>query len=120
MASHSTFNVVGSQRVPRSVFDLSHQALFTGDLGYLYPVMCLEAVPGDVFDIEHEAVVRLNPMVTPVLHEINLFIHTFFVANRNTWENDDPVSGNWEDFITGGEDGTDAPTLPTFDPGTGS
>ena len=113
MPDHSTFNVVGSASVPRSVFDLSHQRLMTGDLGKIYPVMVLEAVPGDVFDISHEVVVRFNPMVAPVLHEINAYVHTFFVPNRITWENDDPVTGNWEDFITGGEAGTDAPTLPT-------
>lgn len=117
---NSTFDVTAAQKIQRSVFDLSHQKLLTGDLGKLYPVMCLEALPGDVFDISHEVVVRFNPMVSPVLHEINMYIHTFFVPNRIMWENDDPVSGNWEDFITGGEDGTDAPALPTFDPGAGN
>lgn len=120
MPDHSTFNVVGAAVVPRSVFDLSHQRLMTGDLGKLYPVMCLEAVPGDVFDIAHELVVRFNPMVAPVLHEINAYIHTFFVPNRLTWANDDPVSGDWESFITGGAAGTAAPMLPLFDPGAGN
>ena len=107
--ANSTFSRVAPARVPRSIFDLSHQRLMTGDLGKLYPVMCLEAVPGDVFDIAHEMVVRFNPMVAPVLHEINAYIHCFFVPNRITWT-------SWEDFITGGKDGTSAPTLPQFDP----
>lgn len=120
MPDHSTFNVVGAQTVPRSMFDLSHQRLLTGDLGYLYPVMTLEAVPGDVFDISHEVVVRFNPMVAPVLHEINMFIHTFFVPYRILWRDDEPSAGSWESFITGGEDGTDAPSLPKFGPGAGN
>ncbi len=103
------FQRVGPTRVPRSIFDLSHQRLMTGDLGKLYPIMCLEAVPGDVFDINHELVIRFNPMVAPVLHEVNAYVHSFFVPNRLMWS-------SWESFITGGEDGTDAPTLPTFDP----
>ena len=106
------FNSISSPRVPRSIFDLSHRKLLTGDLGKLYPVMVLEAVPGDVFDINHELVIRMNPMVAPVLHEINAYIHTFYVPYRILWRDDTPVTGSWEQFITGGEDGTDAPALP--------
>ncbi len=107
--ANNTFSVTGGNKVPRSIFDLSHQVLTTIDMGRLYPVMCLEVVPGDVMSVSQELVVRFNPMVSPVLHEINAYVHTFFVPNRLLWT-------SWEDFMTGGEDGTEAPTLPEFDP----
>ena len=75
MASR-TFGRIPGPRIARSIHDLSHTKLFTGDLGLLYPVMCLECVPGDVMDISHELVIRFNPMTAPVLHEVNAYIHT--------------------------------------------
>lgn len=91
----------------RSVFNLSHYKLLTCDLGELIPVLCEEVVPGDVFHIGNEIVVRFRPLVAPILHEVNVFVHYFFVPYRLIWS-------SWEDFITGGEDGSDATSLPTW------
>ncbi|MDX8558693.1 major capsid protein, partial [Elizabethkingia sp. HX CGY] len=48
---------------------------------------------------------RMAPMLAPIMHEVNVFIHYFFVPNRITWP-------NWEQFITGGESGLDRHLLP--------
>lgn len=96
----------------KSAFDLSYTKLFTADMGKLYPIMCDEMVPGDIFKIGNEAVVRMMPLVSPVLHEINIFVHYFFVPYRIL--STDLFS--WEDFITGGEDGDDASVLPRWEP----
>jgi hypothetical protein len=45
-------------------------------------------------------------MAAPVMHPISVRIHHFFVPNRIVWT-------KWEDFITGGPDGTNADTPPT-------
>lgn len=97
----------------RSVFNLSYTKQFACDLGQLIPVMCDEVVPGDHFKIGAEVVVRFNPMLTPVLHEINAFVHYFFVPYRL-------VDSSWEGFITGGVDGADSYTLPRWTPTGGS
>lgn len=89
----------------RSVFDLSYSKVFTGDMGYLYPVMCDELVPGDKFKIGNECVVRMMPLVAPILHPVNVYVHYFFVPYRLLWD-------DWETFITGGIDGEDASVLP--------
>lgn len=106
------FETVPSARVGRSVFNLSYSRLFDADMGLLYPVMCDEVVPGDVFDIQCEDVIRFNPLVAPLLHEVNLFVHYFFVPYRILWD-------GWEEFITGGVDGDDASVLPVWDPDPG-
>jgi len=105
----NTFQNVRSLRPGRSVFNLSYEKKLTCDLGELIPTMCDEVVPGDKFIIGNEVVVRFQPLVAPVLHEINCFIHYFFVPYRLLWE-------DWEDFISGGVDGEDASTLPYWDP----
>lgn len=93
----------------RSVFDLSYANKFSGKMGYLYPVYLEEVVPGDVFDLGAAAVVRMAPMVAPVLHEIELHYHAFFVPYRilenRTASGATDGKTRWEKFITGGKDG---------------
>ena len=76
----------------RSVFDLSYDKKMTADMGYLYPIMCDEVVPGDKFEIGNEIVIRFQPLVAPVLHEINAYVHYFFPYRL--------LDDTWEDFIT--------------------
>ncbi|MBA7535563.1 hypothetical protein ES705_27821 [subsurface metagenome] len=92
----------------RSVFNLSYEKKFTCDMGQLIPIMCDEVVPGDIFSIGNEIVVRFQPLVAPVLHEINVYVHYFYVPYRILWD-------DWEDFITGGEDGLDDSVIPVWD-----
>lgn len=80
------------------MFNLSYDKKFTCDMGQLIPVMCDEVIPGDVFKISNQAVVRFQPLVAPVMHEVHMFVHYFFVPYRLLWD-------DWEAFITGGKDG---------------
>lgn len=103
------FKRVGSLRPSRSVFDLSYEKKLTCDMGQLIPVMCDEVVPGDTFKIGNQVVVRFQPLVAPIMHEINIYTHYFFVPYRLMWD-------GWEDFITGGVDGEDASAVPRWSP----
>lgn len=103
------FDMVGGLKPGRSMFDLSYEKKFTCDMGILYPILCEECLPGDVWQIMNQAIVRLNPLVAPVLHEMNMRVDYFFVPNRLMWD-------DWEDFWTGGADGDDASVLPTWEP----
>lgn len=111
---NGAFNSINPIRPNRSVFDLSHEKKLSADFGQLIPSMCLEMVPGDKFDIANHIVVRMQPMIAPVLHEINATIHYFFVPNRLVWRQIDTSGNDWETFITGGVNGTSAPTLPKW------
>lgn len=105
--SSNVFNRVGGARFGRSVFNLSYEKKLTCDMGKLIPIMCDEVVPGDVLDIANHVVVRLTPLIAPMLHEVNVYLHYFFVPYRLLDE-------DFEEFITGGEDGQSAVTLPTW------
>lgn len=105
----TTFTHVQNLRPGRSVFDLSYEKKFNCDMGQLIPIMCDEVIPGDSFTIGNEVIVRMQPLVAPVMHEINAYIHYFFVPYRILWD-------DWEDFITGGILGDFAGTLPRWDP----
>ena len=104
------FDFVSGLRPGRSVFDLSHEVLFDTDAGKLIPVLCEEMVPGDLFKVSNEIVVRLQPLVSPMLHAVDITVHYFFVPYRLLWD-------KWETFITGGVDGHDATAIPRWIPG---
>lgn len=93
------------------MFDLSYEKKMTADLGKLYPIMHDEMIPGDFFQIGNQAVIRFQPMVAPILHEIYMYTHYFFVPYRILWD-------DWEDFITGGVDGEFAEAIPEWEPTT--
>lgn len=108
MAGRNPFASVSDPSRPRrSVFDLSYDVKLTADFSNLYPVMCDEVLPGDVFKIGCSQVVRFNPLITPVMHEVNVYVHYFFVPYRL-------LDDNWETFITGGRTGMDNSTLPRW------
>lgn len=101
------FNSVKLKRPRRNVFNLSYESKLTVNAGELIPIMCKPVVPGDKFRVNTEMLVRLAPLVAPMMHRVNVFTHYFFVPNRLVWN-------QWEDFITKGVDGTDAPAFPTL------
>ena len=101
------FNSIRVPRLRRNTFNLSHEFKFSGSFGKLMPILCQEVVPGDTFRVNSEVFVRMSPMIAPIMHRVNVYVHFFFVPNRLIWT-------EWEDFITGGEDGTDAPVSPYF------
>nr|WAE43851.1 MAG: major capsid protein [Microviridae sp.] len=113
----SIFQSVSGLRPGRSVFNLSYEKKLTCDMGQLIPILCEEVVPGDKWIVGNEVVVRMGPMLAPILHEINLFVHYFFVPYRLLWQGDEIGPTSWEAFISGGPTGTNAATLPKWSPG---
>ncbi len=99
----SIFSEVRGNEVGRSVFNLSHVKRLTADMGQLIPVLFLECVPGDTMKIGCEAITRFQPLVAPILDNVDLYVHYFFVPTRLLMDNDK----DWETFLTGGKDGKD-------------
>lgn len=103
--SKKIFNVVKRNSPKRNAFDLAHERKFSCNMGDLVPIMCEEVVPGDSFRNRTEFILRLAPLVAPMMHRVNVYTHFFFVPNRLVWD-------EWQDFITGGVDGTLSPVHP--------
>lgn len=94
----------------RSKFSLSHYKLLSCDMGELVPIGLTEVLPGDTMQQSTSLLVRVSPLLAPVMHPVQVRVHHWFVPHRLTWE-------SWEDFITGGPDGMDASAFPTMDVG---
>lgn len=91
----------------RSKFNLSYPHNLTTDMGVLTPIGLTPVLPGDTFRHSTTALVRMMPLMAPVMHPIHVTIHHWFVPFRLLWD-------NWENFITGGSDGLSVPTFPTI------
>lgn len=100
------FEKVNFKKPRYSAFDLSREQKLSCRFGQLIPTYLDEIVPGDQFNVRTETLVRLAPMIAPVMHRVNVFMHYFYVPNRIIWS-------QWEDFITGGQNGETNPVFPT-------
>lgn len=89
----------------RSKYSLSHYKLATFNMGELVPVGIYEVLPGDTVQQATSMLLRVTPLLTPVMHPVRVRVHHWFVPYRLLWD-------HWEEFITGGPNGTSTPTFP--------
>ena len=87
----------------RSTFDRSHSVKLSFNVGDLIPFYVDEVLPGDTFSVRSSKVVRMQPLVTPIMDNVYLDTYYFFVPNRLVWE-------HWRQFM--GEN-TESAWLPT-------
>lgn len=79
--------------------------MFCPRLQKVYSPNVIEILPGDGINERAEVFARTRPMVTPVFSKMNSFQEAFFIPN---WQ----LSEHFDDFITGGEDGTYQDKMP--------
>lgn len=99
------FNEIQQKSIQGNTFDLSHDAKMSLDMGNLVPIFVQDTIPGDKFNINSSQMIRFAPLLAPVMHQIKVYQHFFFVPNRILWD-------KWNDFISGGEDGDDKSAAP--------
>lgn len=111
--ARNNINSVLLRRPKRNKFDLSRVNKFTCEAGEIVPFFLEECIPDDSFKLATANRIRLAPQVLPLMHQIDVSMYWFFVPTRLLWS-------NWEEFITGGKDGTSAPIIPYFNFGQGT
>ena len=91
--NHS-FAAIPRAQIQRSVFDRSHSYKTTFDEGYLIPFYCEEILPGDSFKGDVNIFARLtSPLKTPIMDDMSLDVHFFFVPNRLLWDHWQAMNG---------------------------
>jgi len=101
------FDKVSVKTPQASTFDMTHDVKLSTKMGKLTPVLAIDVLPGDKFKIGADALIKFAPILAPLMHMINLYIHYFFVPNRLLWS-------NWENFITGTPDDLGDPYIPPY------
>jgi hypothetical protein len=77
--------------INRSRFDRSHGHKTTFDAGQLIPILVDEVLPGDTFTLRATAFARVATLLFPIMDNIQMDFHFFFVPYRLVWE-------HWEQF----------------------
>lgn len=130
------FQNVAGLKPGRTRFDWHTSTKFDFHMGQLIPMFCKKCVPGDWWSIDHDILIRCTPLIAPVMHEVTIDTHYFFIPERLLDDcNSQPGTGNekgdpillgtnpppanrfnWELFITGGFDGNDTQLIPKWNP----
>lgn len=77
-------------------YNIGGYHMYTGELGYLYPICWRSTLPGDTFQISTSILVRLATLVAPIMHPLKVRVSWYYVPYRIMWD-------DWPDFITGDE-----------------
>lgn len=93
-------------KLRRFPHNLSFQHTTSGDIGYLLPIAAVDVLPGDTFIHSINLLARVAPLSRPVMQQVDIRVHNFYVPNRLLWD-------DWEEFIVGN---VAAHTYPVYTP----
>lgn len=71
--------------ITRSRFEMNHGLFSSANLGQLIPIEVTEVLPGDSFEYKTSAVLRMQPLVAPLMDDIRADIFWFFCPDRIVW-----------------------------------
>ena len=71
--------------ISRSLFNMNHSVKFSCNVGEVIPFDVMEVLPGDTFTVDTSKVIRLQPLVAPIMDEVILDTYWFYVPNRLVW-----------------------------------
>lgn len=80
--SNKLYTSIPAPRVPRNTFDRSRPNTFSMGFNKTYPTMCDEILPGDLFRVNMETFARLQPLIAPVMNNMKISNHFFYVPLR--------------------------------------
>lgn len=72
--------------ISRSIISRDHSVKFSFNVGDVVPFMCDDILPGDTVTIDTSKVIRLQPLVAPIMDEVFLDTYYFFVPYRLLWD----------------------------------
>ena len=82
MSFKKQFSQVPQANISRSTFDRSHTHKTTFDAGELIPIYVDEVLPGDTKTADFTAFGRLAIPIAPIMDDIYVTFHSFFVPSR--------------------------------------
>lgn len=84
--NHS-FSQAPTADIPRSSFNRNHGLKTTFDAGQLIPIFWDEVIPGQTKTVNPTIFARLNTPLYPLMDNMYLDTHFFFVPYRQIWDN---------------------------------
>lgn len=91
----------------RSKFDLTSELKTSFDMGKLVPVHWLDVMPGDSIRYNPGIFIRLQPLIAPVMHKMDLYLRSYYVPYRL-------LQDNFEEMLMKPDSPVTAPSLYDF------
>lgn len=88
------FGFVNRKKVPLNRFNMYPEKTLTCNMGKLIPILCEDVLPGDIWRLNLKMLVRLQALIAPIYHRVDIFTYFFFVPLRLVWRNS-------QEFLTG-------------------
>ena len=88
------FGFVNRKKVPLNRFNMHPEKTLTCNMGKLIPILCEDVLPGDIWRLNLKMLVRLQALIAPIYHRVDIFTYFFFVPLRLVWRNS-------QEFLTG-------------------
>lgn len=63
-------------------YSLDHEVRSSFEMGQLIPFLCQEVVPGDKYRVQSSTLVRLQPMLSPLMHRLDYYQRYYYVPYR--------------------------------------
>lgn len=104
----SIFTHNKERSVKGSFFNMSHEVKLTCDMPFLVPFLCREVLPGDKWQLAASVFGRMQPMLAPMMQDVNIYVHYFAHPLRI-------VSDHYDDYFNPEKD--DIIIRPMIDPG---
>ena len=82
MTPQEYFSSLRQPQTPRSSFDRGCEIMTTLDAGYLVPLFWDEVLPSDTWNVGQNLFARINTLIKPLMDNLYLDIHWFFIPNR--------------------------------------
>lgn len=92
----------------RYKYDLSHEVKASMKIGQLYPILRMDVLPGDTFNVNTQHVLKLQPMLAPIMHTIDVKVDYFYVPYRI-------LSKGFNEYVFGIDNTAVPPYITMFD-----
>lgn len=93
----------------RSRFNRPQKHITSFNAGDVVPFYIDDVLPGDTFNVKTSYVVRLQPLVNPIMDDIYLDTYYFFVPSRLVWD-------HWKNFMGENSDSAWIPEVEYSEP----
>lgn len=90
------FSQLPEATIPRSSFNRSHSLKTAFDSGYLVPIFLDEVLPGDTFNLNATIFTRLSTLISPIMDNLWIDTHFFFVPERLVYNKFQRMCGEQE------------------------
>lgn len=87
------FDAIKKKNPPKNWFDMTHNHVTSFKMGQLVPTAVQEVLPGDEWKLSTANMLRFLPLVSPVMHRIQIRTEYFFVPSRILW-------ADWDKWIS--------------------